>query len=365
MILRFYPTKDATVYEQYPEMNTGLDAILEIGKTIVGTGSYNSRALLDFDYTAISQSIVALGYNPNQFTYNLKLFLTEANEIPLNYTLYCYPISDTWSMGVGRYGDYPQTTTGTSWYYRNTADDISTSWSTGSFANKVTGSWSVTPGGATWYTSSVASQSFSYTTSDVNMDVTSIIRGVQSGSYSFNGLIVKKSLADEQSVNIFNSLKFFSKDTHTIYVPVIEACYDESVYAGILPTINTDGEINIIPINFKSSYTEKSTPLLRISARPRYPVDTYTTQSGYLTRYALPTGSQYAIFNAQSDDVVIGFSNFTNISDDGTSNYIKLNLDSFQPERYYRLLVKVPNSGSPNTYEVYDDKWIFKVTRDQ
>lgn len=365
MILRFYPTKDATIYEQYPQMNTGLDAMLEISKTIVGTGSYNSRALLNFDYTAISQSIVTLGYNPNQFTYNLKLFVSEADEIPLDYSLYCYPVSGAWSMGVGRYGDYPQTTTGVSWYYKTTADNIATAWTTSSFANSVTGSWSTIPGGGTWYTSSAASQSFSYTTSDISMDITTIIRGVQSGSFSFDGLIIKKGNADEQSINIFKSLKFFSKDTHTIYAPVLEACYDESVNAGILPTINTDGEINIVPINFKSSYTEKSTPLLRMSARPRFPIDTYLTSSGYLTRYALPTGSQYAVFNAQSDDVVLGFSNFTKISSDATSNYIRLSLDSFQPERYYRLLVKVPNSGSANTYEIYDEKWIFKVTRDQ
>ena len=63
MILRFYPTKDTTVYEQYPHKNTGLDAVLEINKTIINSSSYNSRVLLDFDYPAISQSISSLGYD--------------------------------------------------------------------------------------------------------------------------------------------------------------------------------------------------------------------------------------------------------------------------------------------------------------
>ena len=64
MILRFYPTKDATIYENDPERNTGMDQILEIIKVPASassgivTGSYNSRILLDFDYTAISSSIV-------------------------------------------------------------------------------------------------------------------------------------------------------------------------------------------------------------------------------------------------------------------------------------------------------------------
>ena len=95
------------------------------------------------------------------------------------------------------------------------------------------------------------------------------------------------------------------------------------------------------------------------------PVDTFATQSGYLTRYKLPTGSQYAVYSAQSDDVVLEFSQFTKVSDDNTSNYIKLHLDSFQPERYYKLVLKVPNSGSNSTYQIHDNNWIFKVTRSQ
>jgi hypothetical protein len=363
MILRFYPTKDTTIYEQYPQKNTGLDAILEISKTIVGTGSYNSRTLLDFDYTAISQSISSLGYNAKLFSYSLKLYVAEANEIPSDYTLYCFPVSSSWSMGVGRYGNYPETTTGVSWTYKTTADDLTSAWQTASFAANATASWATRPGGGTWYTGSVASQSFSYTTSDVDMDVTSIIRQVQSGSIDFKGFILKKSLTDESSANIFNSLKFFSKDTHTVYLPVLEARFDDSITTGSLSLINPDEEINIIPVNLKHAYTETSTPVIRISARYKFPVDTFETASGYLTRYRLPAGTQYAVYSAQSDDVVIDFSDYTKLSADATSNYIKMHLDSFQPERYYKLLFKVPNSGSASAYQIYDNKWIFKVTR--
>lgn len=363
MILRFYPKKDSTLYEYYPERNTGLDAMLEISKVIANTSSYNSRVLIDFDYSTISASIASLGYNPNLFSYNLKLYVSDANEIPTDYTLYAYPLSSSWSMGVGRYGNLPETTNGVSWQYRNTADDATTTWKTGSFAAGSTGSWTTNPGGGNWYTASVASQSFSYTTSDVDMDVTSIIRQIQSGSISFNGFLIKKSDADESSANLFTSLKFFSKDTHTVYLPVLEAKYDESVSTGSLTLINTDDDINITAVNLKPEYSEASTPLVRFSARYRYPADAFTTSSVYLTRYRLPSGSQYSIRNAQSDDVVVDFSNYTKLSDDATSNYIKLHLDSFQPEKYYKILLKVPNSGSSTAYQVYDEKWIFKVTR--
>lgn len=368
MILKFYPTRDATIYEQYPNRNTGLDAILEISKVLVATGSaisgsYNSRILLDFDYSAISSSIVSLGYNPNSFRYNLKMYVAEAKEIPVNYTLYAYPISGSWNMGIGRYGNIPQTTAGVSWRYRQSDDDLNSAWQTSSYAATVTASWATTVGGGNWFTSSIASQSFNYISSDVDMDITSIINQVQSGSFSFNGVVIKKSDADELSTNIFNSLKFFSKDTHTVYLPVIEAKYDDSVSSATLAQVNTEEDLNLVFTNLKSSYSESSTPKIRISPRYVYPTPVFQTSSLYLNSYRLPTGSQYAIYSAHNDDVVINFSEFTKLSDDATSNYIKLHLDSFQPERYYRMLIRVPNSGSVNTYQVYDNKWIFKVTR--
>ena len=362
MILRFYPTKDTTIYEQYAERNTGLDAMLEINKTVVGTGSYNSRILLNFDYPAISASIVSLGYNPNLFRYSLKMYVAEANEIPADYSLYCYPISGSFNMGVGRFGNVPETTDGVSWTYRDSSTNTSTAWKTGSYGTNVTASWATVVGGGTWYTSSAASQSYSYTTSDLDMDITTIVRGIQSGSFVFNGLILKKSDTDEASSTTFTSLKFFSKDTHTIYLPVIEAKYDDSVSTNTLPLIDVTQDINLISVNLKSNYSEKSTPLIRLSARYKYPVDTWATSSGYLDRYRLPQDTQYAIYSAHSDDVVIDFSDYTKLSNDTTSNYVKLHLDSFQPERYYRLMLKIPNSGS-TSYQVYDEKLIFKVTR--
>ena len=348
------------MYEQYPQRNTGLDAILEISKTTINSSSYNSRVLLNFDYTAMSSSIVSLGYNPNQFKYALKLYVAEAEQIPVDYTLEAYPVYGTWDMGVGRFNNVPETTDGVSWYNRSSASSI---WETSSFAALTTASWATTEGGGVWYTSSYATQSYSYTTSDMDMDITNIVRLVQSSSISWNGLIIKKSNADESSADLFNSLKFFSKDTHTVYLPVIEARYDDSVSTGTLSLINTEDDINLVITNLKSSYTEDSVPKFRISPRYRYPTPVFQTSSLYLASYRLPAGSQYAVYSAQTDDVVVGFSDYTKISDDATSNYIKLHLDSFQPERYYRLLIRVPNSGSTSTYQVYDQKWIFKVTR--
>ena len=223
MILRFYPTKDATIYESSPELNTGIDQILELRTTAAtgstgaaATSSYNSRILIAADYTAISASIVSLGYNPNNFRYSLKLYATEPQRIPLNYTIEAYPLAYSWNMGLGRTNNNPIVTEGASWYYREGKATPSTAWPTASFTSGTTGSWKVSPGGGTWYTASVATQSFSYTTTDIDLDITSIIRQVQSGSITFNGLIIKRSATDESLLTTYSSLDVNSKETSTI-----------------------------------------------------------------------------------------------------------------------------------------------------
>lgn len=365
MILRFYPTKDASIYELYPNKNTGLDSVLELSKTVIGTGSYNSRILLNFDYADISASIVGLGYDPNKFDYSLKLYATEVSEIPTDYTLYCYPVSGSWSMGIGRYYNTPETTEGVSWYYKQgLLTSASSAWPLSGFGATSTASWSSVPGGGTWYTSSFGSQSFSYNVADIDMDITSIIRKVQSGSLTFDGLMLKKSSADENSLSTFNSIKFFSKDTNTVYLPTIEAKFDDSVYnSGSLSLLDTTQEISLVASNLKPAYNELTTAKLRFAARYKYPPLTFATSSEYLISYRLPVGSQYALYYAESHDPVMDFSVYNKVSVDTISNYIKLHIDSLMPERYYKILIKVPNSENESDYEIIDQDWIFKVKR--
>ena len=50
MIYTIYAQKDATIYERTESLNTGIDEVLELSHTTVGTSSrYNSRILLKVD----------------------------------------------------------------------------------------------------------------------------------------------------------------------------------------------------------------------------------------------------------------------------------------------------------------------------
>ena len=69
-----YPTSDATIYSQYPNRNTGVDQILELGKitegapSLVGDSSvyadatYNSRILIKFDFFISHAELFQISY---------------------------------------------------------------------------------------------------------------------------------------------------------------------------------------------------------------------------------------------------------------------------------------------------------------
>ena len=122
MFYSIFPEKDATLYEISSSQNTGLDEILELKNTQAtaagATVPYNSRILLKFDVTAVSQSIVDGDINSNAKFY-LRLYTTKAEELPLSYSLETFPVSQSWEMGTGRYYNFPKTTEGTSWKYRD------------------------------------------------------------------------------------------------------------------------------------------------------------------------------------------------------------------------------------------------------
>ena len=60
-VYKIFPTKDATLYSQYNEMNTGLDEIIEASTFNIGTDvvPQASRMLIQFDYSDIKTEIDA------------------------------------------------------------------------------------------------------------------------------------------------------------------------------------------------------------------------------------------------------------------------------------------------------------------
>jgi len=371
-IYRIFPDSDTFIFTEASSGNAGLDEIIEIGGyPVLGTG-HTSRALVKFKTSDI-QSVLNTKVGSNSFTASLHLYLAEAYQLPQTYSLYAYPVYESWNMGVGKFGDVPVNTTGCSWAYKDNGTAAS-AWSNpdtdGSFSSYtgVTASYaSAYIGGGNWYTGSngtnlEASQTFALTSDhDVNIDVTAATLLHYSGSISNNGFILK--LSDDLEFNVSSSirLKYFGKDTNTIYPPYLEFKWDDSSYdTGSLSVLSTS-ENSITVSNNKGKYTHEGKQRFRLHTRPKYPVRTFTTGSVYKTNYALPSGSYWGLRDEFTEEMVIPFdTNYTKISCDSTGPYFDIYMDGLQPERYYRVLIKSEIDG---TSTVIDNGNTFKVVR--
>jgi hypothetical protein len=83
----------------------------------------------------------------------------------------------------------------------------------------------------------------------------------------------------------------------------------------------------------------------------------------YYINYYLPSSSYYEVRDAHTDEIILPFDiSGSKISCDGTSSYFNLWMDSFQPERFYRIVVKTETNGR-DTVQLFDNNYYFKVTR--
>lgn len=361
MIHSIFGQYDTTLYEGESSKNTGLDSILDLSKVVTTSIIANNRVLLKFDLATISQSVS--NGTITSASYYLNLYTVEAQEVPTTYTVEVYPVSESWDSGIGKYFNKPVNTHGASWVNRRSSQMASTPWLTSSFEANTTGSYSSTPGGGTWYTSYGCSQSYDYSSTDIRVNVTPIVNAWLTNALPNNGFIIKKSNIDEQSTDQFITLKYFSGDTHTVYLPKLEVAWDNATYnTGSLNQPSANKQITVYPKNLKQAYKETSKLRLDIGVREKYPVITFATQSNYTINNYLPSSSFfYSIQRADTDETIIPFdTSYTKVSCDSTGNFINLWLDGLQPEQYYKLLFRVDRNGSE---EYYDNNFVFKVTR--
>lgn len=370
-----------------------------------------SRILIQFDLSSISSSLLS-GDIKNGSKFSLKLKASSTSEVPLDYKVYAYPLSKSWDMGTGRYDTEGLGSFGASWYYNTTQNTASlwysptsstvsynftdylltSSFSTGSFKN----------GGATWYynvpanysqptsntsssfynvssasvyissfcssslsgSSLICSQSYDYSTSDIYMDVTSIVKGWICGCIPNNGLILISSLELIQSNDINSTIRFFSKETNTIYQPYLDVKWDDSVYTtGSLVSLSGFNPYTVVVKNVTKDYKFGSVPRINIFAREKSPLKNFVKgyqQSQYLSSSLLPSSSYYAIKDNESENFVIDFDDYTKLSCDGTIHYFRLDTTGLPVERYYRILIKTEINGETL---IFDNGNIFKVSR--
>ena len=337
-------SKDASIYLQQPTQNTGLDEILEVSKVYYGNLKDIARSLIKFETTPLSSSIVSGEVTMSQA--ELILRECEANEIPNDYEIYAFPVSESWDMGIGtRFDDI--TTDGCSWETRKT----NINWLVGSASLESSGSFNGK--GGMWFTGSSATQSFSYESADIVMDVTTAMNSWISGSLPNEGFIIKHDSEKENDTIDYGQLKFFSKEKNTIYQQKIRIGWDDSIFVtGSLTALEAD-DINVTFKRLKTRYKIGSKPEIRVFAREKYPLKTYTNQYAYTDVYYLPTSSCYQIKDIVTEEVVVPFGDYTKLSCDANGNYFNLNLTNWEPNRNYYIEIKIDRDG---VIEYFADK---------
>ena len=139
-------SKDASIFQQQPTQNTGLDEVLEVSKVYYGSLKDIAISLIKFDLNTLSQS---------------------------------------WEMGIGtRFDDI--SSEGCTWNYRASGSD----WLPTNVPNSGSATGSFNGKGGMWYTASQATRNYDYESSDLIVDVSSSLSFWIDGGYSNEDLLL-------------------------------------------------------------------------------------------------------------------------------------------------------------------------------
>ena len=361
------------------DQNFGKDEILEVKKVFHNSSfDYQTRALIKFggtDFIEMSKSVSDGAIKDPSFF--LRLYEAEGNsDIQTDYTLAFQPISESWTEGTGKFGDVPKNTNGCSWNNRfNPTGGSETTWISHSLGGSVVTSSHA--GGlahsAGVQIASSSIQTFSNQSPDINVDITNMVNGwlsgVEHGGLDNHGLLIRFSGSQETDSTTFGNLKFFSRDTNTIYAPRLEVRWDDhspctGSNTGSLLTLDATGNSDnyLYMKGLKESYKEGDRVKFRVGARKRYIQKTFDTSVQTVTGSFIPEGSgSYAIKDVATDEFIVPFDTYTSMSCDNTSSYFNQWLDGFYPDRVYKILLKLKMDDGQE--QIFDDGFEFKVKR--
>jgi hypothetical protein len=155
-------------------------------------------------------------------------------------------------------------------------------------------------------------------------------------------------------------LKFFSKETNTIYEPKLEIVYDDYTFnTGSLSMVtgSAQEEYKVVVTNLKKEYPSNSKVKIRIKGRDIYPSKSFGTTFAYdQTKYI--TNIFYQIEDYKTGEIIFPFDDYTKISCDSTSNYFVMDLNTLPINRIYLLKLKIVENGIST---IIDEKLTFEI----
>ena len=355
----FFAVKDAFINsgsdeftgDDFKDKNTGQDEILEIKKVFFNQEfHYQTRALIQFDTDEV-ESYISSSVLPKDYEVYLKLYETKGTSgLSETYDVAAYPLSQEWDEGIGKEADRPKTTEGCSWKFRKNRAGVELEWTTQ---------------GGTYASTDEVTQSFSLEKPDIDMDVTSIAKKWFSGDNENYGFLIRLSGSRETSSGSFEDLKFFSRQTNTIYSPKLEVRWDDHAPStgsntGSLTPLDLSGQVEnyLYQLHTREAYKETETMKFRFGARKRYIDKSFTTSIQTVSGSYFAEGSaSYSIIDMATNEEVIPFGAYTTMSCDSVSPYFTQDLNGFEPNRAYKILIKVKHNDDQTL--IYDDGFEF------
>jgi len=240
-----------------------------------------------------------------------------------------------------------------------------------------------TPGNTGAYTEITASDStptlYYYCASHLGMGGSGkLVNGVEQGrvttstsslaiSSSTSSSIVETTINHTLQTGESEDLKFFSRQTNTIYSPKLELRWDDHLPAtgsntGSLTPLDLSGQSEnyVYQLHTREAYKETETVKFRFGARKRYIDKSFTTSIQTVSGSYFAEGSaSYSIIDMATNEDVIPFSSYTTMSCDPISPYFTQDLNTFEPNRAYKVLLKVNHNDGQTI--VYDDDFEFII----
>ena len=249
---------------------------------------------------------------------------------------------------------------------------------------------------------------FETVASDVKIDITQLVSFWNMSAIENNGIILK--FKDDVSKRCGN-VKFFSSNTNTIYRPYIEVGgYDykfepyiittttknsellsgsldsgsldsgsldsgsldsgsleesttdnteqtKSLESGVMELKNKD--LHIFIENIKESYSHDGIEKLVVGVRELNPKKNFSNRMRYTGRNITSLDMFFSVLDAETEEIVIDFSEFTKISCDTNGHYFNFDFSCLSRGRLYKFILKLEYEG---IRKKYDNKLAFMIT---
>lgn len=332
-------SKDATIYEHLPELNSGVDPQLELIKYRIGdvipTQSFEFE-----EWPTASSSRILLDFNIDEFEEGYHFLLMHISvmkelsdkTIPIK----IHRLLDEWQEGYGNRNDFPYVNSGVTWISNGTSN-----WSNPYLSNDFV--------------------EYTINSSDehVYIDISALINNVVANNLDFNGLCIKFGNEDNDITKY--QINLYGSDTQSIYEPTVISFYADPEYTGDFdPEMVVDlDNLDLTVTNIKRKYNSGDQVRLKIKAHYKYKIRTYEDTLTQSAELALPEIALFQITDSVTGKIVVPYNTVGSAVLKSDNGYIiKFGTENVLPNRYYSLQIKL--SDGDNVF-IYDNNLNFLI----